>query len=337
MNGDQMNDEIVLLDFNKVMRFFIRNIVKSIYICALPVILVLIYLFTIPNSYTSQATILPTGSGNSLSDFSSAASLIGLSIPDFSGDGATKDELIPDIVYSETMLKEIINIKWKYNVYDSLVSLYTIFEVDLDEKELLPERAREEALIKILRTNVINFSKDKRSNITTAYVTIPGDPFLAKEILEKILEKLESYFKNIRKTKSTAEKEFLEVRLQDVYNELVINERKLSEFELKNKSWQSSPELHVEWKNISREVTVSNSLWAELRKQYELIKLNVEKEKITIEVLDAPNIPSKKSGPQRLIILIVFSFILYMTVNMVLFFKMKYNIVVTYFKNALSN
>lgn len=317
-----MSDELIVFNFNKLISSFKQNFRKSFFLSFGISILILPLLFLMPNKYTSVATILPSKSGGGLSELGAVAGLIGVNIPEFSSQG-TSDELIPDILYSERILDSLIARKWKYSEYDSLVSLYTIFEIEPTGRSLYPAREIKEILLESIRKGLLKTSIEKETGLISVSFTVPNDPRLAQEIVTALLYHLDTYNKQFRKTKSTAEFLFLDKRLKEVYKDLEIAENRLSTFEIVNKNWQSSPVLSSDWKRINREVLVNTTVWTELRKQYELVKINLEKEKQTIDILDNPTLPSQKSGPKRLFILIGIAFGFFAAFQVWFYFNLK--------------
>jgi capsule polysaccharide export protein KpsE/RkpR len=64
------------------------------------------------------------------------------------------------------------------------------------------------------------------------------------------------------------------------------------------------PLLGVKWADLYRETKVQETVYELLTRQYELAKIQEAKEIPTVKILDAPNVPEKKSSPHRLLILI---------------------------------
>lgn len=69
------------------------------------------------------------------------------------------------------------------------------------------------------------------------------------------------------------------------------------------------PLLGYTYSDLYRQVTVNESIYETLTKQYEIAKVEEAKEIPLVKVLDSPSIPDKKSGPHRSYILI-FGFLL---------------------------
>ena len=64
------------------------------------------------------------------------------------------------------------------------------------------------------------------------------------------------------------------------------------------------PALALTYSDLERKVRVEEVLWDSLTQQYEYAKVQEAKEIPTVRVLDAANLPQRKSGPARLSIVI---------------------------------
>lgn len=69
------------------------------------------------------------------------------------------------------------------------------------------------------------------------------------------------------------------------------------------------PLLGVEWADLYRRVKVEETVFDLLNQKYELVRLQEAKEIATINVIDSPNFPERKSGPHRLLILAAVAFL----------------------------
>ena len=65
------------------------------------------------------------------------------------------------------------------------------------------------------------------------------------------------------------------------------------------------PKLDAELMRLLREIEVKSSLFLYLTQQYEAAKIQEARNTPTIQVLDYPKIPIKKTAPQRLLIVVV--------------------------------
>ncbi len=65
------------------------------------------------------------------------------------------------------------------------------------------------------------------------------------------------------------------------------------------------PLLGVEWADLYRRTKIQETVYELLNQQYELARIQEAKEIPSVNVIDAPNLPEKKSWPPRLLIIIV--------------------------------
>ena len=84
------------------------------------------------------------------------------------------------------------------------------------------------------------------------------------------------------------------------------------------------PELGVELIRLKREVEIQNTLFVFLTQQYEEAKIKESKDTPTVQILDYPKIPNLKSGPKRVITVLICLFISFF-VN-ILFILKRYNL-----------
>lgn len=70
-------------------------------------------------------------------------------------------------------------------------------------------------------------------------------------------------------------------------------------------SLRALPLLGAKYYDLYRQVLIQGAIFETLTKQYELAKVQEAKEIPSIKVLDPPNVPEKKSSPQRLMIVIL--------------------------------
>ncbi len=269
---------------------------KIISTTALLTVFVVIYLLIIPNRYTAKATLLPSGEEKEgLGQYASIASLVGINL----SSGGSTEKLYPEIITSNRILYKLYDRKWKYSEFDTLTTLDVIFglKARADSPDLQLEK--KQMLVKYLKDNVIAVDVNKKTGFIAISVSMDNDPVFAAEFLSRLLSELEIFNKVYRKSKSTEEKIFLEKRLKEVFDDMTNAEDKVRYFEENHRNWAQSPELKLEWQRLSRNVQVSTTMWIELKKQFELTKLSVEREKITLNILDIPDTPTKKDSPIR--------------------------------------
>lgn len=258
--------------------------------------------YIVPEKYTTKATLLPSGDEKDLlGQYASIASLVGINI---GSSGGSTEKLYPEIVTSSRLLSVLNEKKWKFSKFDSLVTLANIFKIEPSKKSKNPQLETKQLTIDYLKKNVVSITVDKKTGFIEISVTVNDDPFFAADFLKSLLTELEVFNKKYRKSKSNEEKIFLEKRLDEVASEMFEAENTLKNFEENSRNFSQSPELKLKWQRLSRNVQVATTMWIELKKQYEITKLSVEREKLTLNILDFPEPPTRKDSPIRIIWLI---------------------------------
>ncbi|MFI5250962.1 MAG: hypothetical protein ACHQQQ_00905 [Bacteroidota bacterium] len=246
----------------------------------------------IHNTYQAHATVMPDITTMSLADklgsLQEMASAAGLNI------GQTSPtELYPDIIMSETVLKKIIYDKYQTEKFDTTVNLIDFFQID--EKT---ENLRYEKCLTKLQKSVISVSLDKKTFMVEVDIETK-EPKLSADIANNILDELDIFQRNFRKTNATEQRKFLEQRLDEVSRDMAKAEDNLKNFRETNRRVEQSAQLLLEQDRLTREVELNTALFIELKKQYEMVKLDEIKNTPVVLVLDTARVPAEKSGPHR--------------------------------------
>jgi tyrosine-protein kinase Etk/Wzc len=253
----------------------------------------LVNLFLFPVYYKSTATLLPETEKSkllSLGQFADVAQkLLGDNIP-----GSEIARLYPIVVSSETVLRNVALRKYASLRFKDSVDLIQYFELD--------EPTREENMYKCLRElrSLMNASNEAKTGIVTISVEM-REPQLAADVLNTIVAELDNFMRKKKVTTASEQLKWIDVRLRDVKLALGVAEDSLSAFRQANRRVNDSPELLLRQERLLREVQVQSTVFIELKKQFELAKLEEIKNITIVNVLDPGRAPVKKERPTRLL------------------------------------
>jgi len=244
----------------------------------------MLYFFVQEEKYESLISMYP-----SYGDDFNNSSLMSL-VDDFGiGQGLnTTDPIIyvPDIVNSYILRKELL-----LRNYDSLQNktLLDYFEskklinlFNSNESELIDEFSEDfDDLIKvdIGRTSGL-------ITITTYFDSLD----LSIEVRDYIYNYLINFINKSYKDSSGAKVKYIDQRKIEVKEELENKENQLRDFLVQNKDFDS-PLLQIEYLRLSREVELTNTVYALLVQQVETEKLSLKKEELNFVVSDIYNNP----------------------------------------------
>jgi len=131
----------------------------------------------------------------------------------------------------------------------------------------------------------IEANLDAKTNLLTLS-WIDEDPEFTKIMLERVVQEIRNYLENEYESDSKREREFVESQLEKAETELDHWEKQV-------------PSATLTLSKIQRERAVVQSVYAELRKQLELAKINEVKEIIRFKVLDEAYVPELRFKPKR--------------------------------------
>ena len=256
--------------------------------------------------YIATAKLIPTGDDNSISNIQGLASKFGFALPMQSGSSIAFSDIYPEIVKSRKLTGILLDRKFNTIKYGQNQTLLSILERQKRlEKYGSDERFKRAS--KILQDN-INVSKARLTSIITLEVGA-FEPDLSAALATVIIsesDKLQRQFK----THQVAEKRsFIESRIKDGKAELEAAQEDLKKFRERNRQVQYSPALMLEEERLATETEAKKGIFITLKEQYELAKIEEVEEGATVQVLDEPIAPYKKSSPKVLLSLFLALFI----------------------------
>lgn len=249
----------------------------------------------LPPQYTSKVVLLPSGKQDKMGVLSGLASSLGFDLSGTTTGLESSSLLYPEILKSRLIGEAVLSNRYRYT-HRKKPAVQTLLEY-LRTKNL------ERGLKKLAGRRKIDM--DIKTGIITLAVTT-GNRELSALVANQFVTELERYNRTRRKTKALNNQENLERRLDSVKAELAQAEDTLEAFLEKNRNFAFSddPELNRELAQLKREAVIKSETYATLTQQYELAKIETEKEIPIVQVLDTAVPALKKSAPKRTLIVL---------------------------------
>ena len=294
---------------------------KTIYLtCFISIFFTFTYVqFIQEPNYNSSATILlPDNTNANLGGLAGIANQFGVNIPSRAKADLSSPSLLPEILKSRTFAEKIIKKEFFSKKLQKKLPLMDIINSGLNADK---SENNELSAINTFNSDILFYSKDIGSPVSNITISI-FDPNLAKQLADTVLNELESLNRSFR-TKSIKEKtSFIEQRIFNVSFELEKSEKKLKEFNERNRQI-SSPALQLELDRIERETDVQKEIYLTLKQQLELAKIEGVQEASIVQVLDKPLVPISPSN-KNLRISILFSIIIGLMLGTIIGFLRSY-------------
>jgi uncharacterized protein involved in exopolysaccharide biosynthesis len=276
-------EEIFTLIWKERKRIFAVSLVVSVLTLLVNFLLLSLY-------YKATASLLPETDKNKLgglSQFAGLAQLAGVGVP-----GSEISRLYPTIVMSETVLRPVIEKQYQTKEFPQPVDLIQYFDLDKDTREENMDLALRD-LKDLMTTNY----ETKTSTVT---ITLEmKEPQLAAEVLNAIIGELDRFMRLKKITTASEQANWISTRLVEVEKDLRLAEDSLKTFRERNRRVMDSPELLLQQARLMRNVEVKSTIYVELRKQYELAKIEEIKNITIVNVLDQARPPVRKERPKR--------------------------------------
>ena len=179
--------------------------------------------------YMSTATIFPTQESSNLSNnIANLSKSFGMNV---GGNNSSLNSLdmIPQIITSKSFALKILNRDFNSSIHGKSKKLINILSY---KNDLSANKLSNRDTVSFISSFISNNIKIMRSDgpNTIKFGTYFYEPDLAKILAESIIDELNSFFKENKKSKNFSKKLFINDRSSQVFAELTKKENKLKEF-----------------------------------------------------------------------------------------------------------
>jgi uncharacterized protein involved in exopolysaccharide biosynthesis len=254
--------------------------------------IVAVILFLIPNQYQSTASVLPSGN---MDKFSALKELTGMGgIPSLGDDNSSV--LFPDILKSNQIRDGVLDKEYSFTHKATPMTL-TLKEYFGDDN---PDRLRK-ALDEIITVYMDKKTGVIRMAAETEY------PEFSQAILNQVLAELEDFNLYKRRSQAGNSEVYLARELATRETELTTAEDELEQFQSVNRDWNGSddPGLMKTVSRMRRDLEVKSRTYGYVQEQYQIARMEAQRDVPVVSTLDPPSLPTVKSGPPRLTIIAV--------------------------------
>ena len=270
--------------------------------------------------FESHATLLlPDNKANNLGGIANIASQFGVNIPTDIKADLSSPVLFPELIKSRTFAEKILQKRFYTKKYDQELSLLSILTHGVEPAPYSVDTLITMALGPL--GEIIDFSKERTSAFSVLKVAT-NEPIFSKQLAEVVLIELEDLNRSLKSKKVSEKINFIQNRISSVNSVLIDLEKKLREFNERNRQL-SSPSLKLEQERRQRDVEVQRGIYLTLKQQLELAKIEEVQEQSIVQVLDRPNIPLSSSN-KNLKSSIMFSLIIGLLIGIVVAFIRSY-------------
>lgn len=240
-------------------------------------------------------------SGSALPGSLSALSQqLGVQLPQ-NGDGGTP-LFYSVLIRSRGVMRALLAQPYPFVDSDSR-DLGAVLEV---KEDVTGDLRREATVDKLLKALAVDLNRE--SGIVIVTVKTP-DPQVSLWINSSLLKLMDTYFGAIRRTRAGSERRFADEQRIVSKGEVRTAERALEAFLRNNKNYSGSPALMTQYEQVSREVSLRQSVYSSLEQAFYKARLDEARDTPSISVIEQPVRPPKPMS--RFILLrVLFGFVL---------------------------
>jgi hypothetical protein len=289
------------IDLKEIFRFF-RHHVRFLFICIVSFGLVafLIGQFSRHFYQSTSKFITKTSKAQPNLPLGGLASLAGLDMQNQSNYDPSL--YFADILQDDEFLKKILGQKWRYHA-DSM-TLESIWKAAPDTTLANWQYVHSKKLVGNLKTGKYLTLEKSKANGVISLTTLFEDADLAYQVNSRVIELLGSYLYNSLKSQAKQKRLFVESRIIEVEKILRDSENDLVRFQQQNAD-VSRPHLLMEQMRMTRNVKINEEMLFQLRKEFELAKLEELKDQPLIEVISKPTVPIFREKPKKKVLIAI--------------------------------
>lgn len=313
-----------------ILRIIKKNLKAYIIGISTITFLVGIYAFSLPNVYTSSVKMVPEISNNNgLEGLSSAASLMGVNI---NGMGNTEDpfsaDLYPEIVHSFKFLNNLSKTKVQLNDGKSNIKLeayltnfqkkpwwtscFIFFSKTKEDKKdsILIDRnnlriSKEKMQLYKMLEKAIVLTTNKGTGEITIEVTFQ-DQYVAAMTAENISKLLQQYILDYRTNKAKQDLAYYEKLSKQSRNEYLKSMNKYSDYADANMDVALMGYKSKE-SNLENEMQIKFNNYSQMEQRKEAAKAKLQAKTPVFNIIEPATVPLLKSGPKRMIIIVLWN------------------------------
>lgn len=227
--------------------------------------------------YTSTASFMPQ-TRSAPAALSGLAAQLGVALP--AAEATRSPAFYADLLRTRQLLTRVV---------DARSSDAMLIE-RLARSGRTPALRREDAVRRL--RNLMTVDLVQRTGVIRVAVRAPG-PVLARDIVVRLIDELNTFNLDVRRSQASAERQFTEQRVAQIRQELRDAEDRLQTFLQRNREFASSPQLRFEQDRLAREVAMRQQLYTSLSQAHEQAKIDEIRDTPVIVVVEGPEAPVK--------------------------------------------
>jgi hypothetical protein len=254
-------------------------------------------IYAVPFSFLPQTTQSQGAAG-----LAAFAGQFGLSLNSVSSS-SSPPQFYADLLETHELLAPIARDSLGTSDARTRIPLSTFLQTGGGNPAVVVERT-----IEFLRDEVVSTSVSARTTGVVSVVVRTTSPKASFEIAQRLVDGLNQFNVMTRQSQASAERRFIEGRLDEGRIALRAAEDALQTFLQGNRQFSNSPQLTFTQQRLEREVTLRQQVVTGLAQQYEDARIREVRDTPVITMIDRPTLPVLPEPKHRLRSVVVVTF-----------------------------
>ena len=262
--------------------------------------------------------------GSNLSSISGMASQFGFDLGGGSSSYFSQQNVI-ELLKSRKIIESTLSKKSTINNEEDVLLNHYISINKMEDSDISHMSSKsKDSIINIIWQQIINYKldisyqNDDANILNLTYSSINSE--FAKNFTVVIMEEMSKMYSKYQTEKTRQSLNNLELRLDSIFRELKKSERSLARVKDRNLRVINSSG-RLDEIQYMRDVQVSNTIYLELIKNTELVKMNLLNETPIIQLIDVPVLPLEHKSRSNLFWAFIFSFLGFFMVSFLIIIR----------------
>jgi uncharacterized protein involved in exopolysaccharide biosynthesis len=260
----------------------------------------IIYWYIQPDKYSSNSTFLIADQKASNSNVANIATQFGFDLTSMIGGDANMfyGDNVFDILKSNTIIENALNSKYNSNINEN-TTLLTLYKASKDYStnylDYILDTQYNDIVNKIKKNQIFIDRTNKKSSIISLTI-VSSDPNFSYNFNKELINKTTELYKKLKVGNLGSNITRLEKKADSIQK--ILNKRSYQSAQLKTIDLNSAYKVESVPEEISdREKIILSSLYTEIIKNIESLRINLMIQTPIFEVLDKPSFPVKNEKP----------------------------------------
>lgn len=320
VRNDQGGNDTTAQNFMRIMALLKAKMWKVVAVTVAVLLLTGIYIFSLPRTWKSEVILLPETTTEGISgNLSSLASLAGVKMGNSSED-AIYPEFYPKVLGSTVFLTDLLKEQIKPARIGKRISVFDYFATSQKspwwgglmgkKKKTVDPRVNPLCITKDQQTVVTRLKDsffcavDKKTDMITIRVTAQ-DADAAAQIADLICKRLKEYITNYRTNKARTDLEYTKKITAEAKAQYVQAQQKYAAYCDANEDITLASFTQVR-DRLENEMQMAYNMYQQSMQQMQLAQAKLQERTPVYVTIQPATIPSKPSGPKRMITMVLF-------------------------------